>query len=98
MACKMEFFGDAIARAMREDTGDTPKRPGRRNLLTLLPDEFTLQEAVRVRQAEGLDAEGTRNMLAQWAHRNYITILTNDNYRKLKYRHDGNDINPKSKA
>ena len=98
MACKMEFFGDAIARAMREDTGDTPKRPGRRNLLTLLPDEFTLQEAVRVRQSEGLDAEGTRNMLAQWAHRNYITILTNDNYRKLKYRHDGNDINPKSKA
>ena len=98
MACKMEFFGDAIARAMREDTGDTPKRPGRRNLLTLLPDEFTLQEAVRVRQSEGLDAEGTRNMLAQWAHRNYITILTNDNYRKLKYRNDGNDIDPKSKA
>ena len=98
MACKMAFFGDAIARAMREDVGEPKSRPGRRNLLTLLPDEFTLQEAVRVRQAEGLDAEGTRNMLAQWAHRNYITIMTNDNYRKLKYRHDGNDIDPKSKA
>ncbi len=98
MWCKMEFFGDAIARAMSEDTSETRKHPGRKNLLTLLPDEFTLQEAVRVRQAQGLDAEGTRNMLSQWAHRNYITILTNDNYRKLKYRHDGNDIDPKNKA
>ena len=98
MWCKMEFFGDAIARAMSEDTSETRKHPGRKNLLTLLPDEFTLQEAVRVRQSVGLDAEGTRNMLSQWAHRNYITILTNDNYRKLKYRHDGNDIDPKNKA
>ena len=91
MQCKMDFFGDAIELAMNEGEADSQRRPGRRNLLTLLPDEFTLQDAIRVRQMEGLNAEGTRDMLYQWSHRNYITILTTDNYRKLKFRNDGNN-------
>ena len=84
MWCKMEFFGAAIEEAMKEGVSESRKGP--RNLLELLPDEFTLQDAVRVRRSQGLDAEGVRNMIYQWAHRNYITILTNDNYRKLKFR------------
>ena len=84
MWCKMEFFGAAIEEAMKEGVSESRKGP--RNLLELLPDEFTLQDAVRVRRSQGLDAEGVRNMLYQWAYRNYITILTNDNYRKLKFR------------
>ena len=91
MWCKMEFFGEAIEAANQEAVVQTVK-PGRRNLLTLLPDEFTLQDAMRMRQAEGMDTKGTSNMLRQWAHRHYITIMTNDNYQKLKYRSDGIDL------
>ena len=96
MWCKMEFFGDAIEDAMRLPVnGD--KTPGRQNLLELLPDDFTLQDAVRVRQSAGMTAEGTRNMLHQWSYRNYITILTNNNYQKLKFRSDGIDLKPNRK-
>ena len=91
MWCKMEFFGEAIEKAQHLPTnGD--KTPGRQNLLELLPDDFTLQDAVRVRQSAGMNAEGTRNMLHQWSYRNYITILTNNNYQKLKFRSDGIEL------
>ena len=96
MWCKMEFFGDAIEDAMRLPANGE-KTPGRQNLLELLPDDFTLQDAVRVRQSAGMTAEGTRNMLHQWSYRNYITILTNNNYQKLKFRSDGIDLKPNRK-
>ncbi len=95
MWCKMEFFGADIEEA--NGSVQSPKR-GPRNLLELLPDEFTLQDAIRARQAEGKDAEGTRNMLWQWIHRGYALQLTTDNYKKLKYRKDGNDIDKNSQA
>ena len=76
--CKMEFFGADIEEAMSGSgmASDRQKRRGRTNLLELLPEEFTLADAVRVRQSQGMDAEGTRNMLWQWTHRHYITKLT----------------------
>lgn len=86
MWCKMEFFGAAIEEA--QDGRTVNRTPGRCNLLKLLPDEFSLADAIRVRQAEGMDAEGTKGMLRQWVHRRYVTIVTNDNYSKLKYRKD----------
>ena len=91
MWCKMEFFGDGIEQAMATPA-DNAHRPGRRNLLTLLPDEFTLQDAIRVRQAEGLDTQGASHMLSLWKSRGYISIISNLNYRKLKYRSDGIDL------
>ena len=92
MWCKMEFFGAAIEEAQ---SGATESRtPGRRNLLELLPDEFSLADAIRVRQSEGMDAEGVHGMLRQWVHRRYVTIVTNDNYSKLKYRKDGKVVKP----
>ena len=97
MWCKMEFFGDAIWEAMNADTDAAPRR-GRHNLLELLPDDFTLQDAIRVRQSEGMNAEGTKVMIKQWVHRGYISgygdgdNMTNKNYRKLKYRSDGIDL------
>ena len=97
MWCKMEFFGAAIEDAMNEPINGNGRVPGRRNLLESLPDEFSYQDAVRVRQAEGMDAEGTRNMLHQWTYRNYITILTINNYQKLKFRSDGIDLTKNSK-
>lgn len=76
--CKMEFFGADIEERMTGNgtASDKQKRRGRTNLLELLPEEFTLADAVRVRQSQGMDAEGTRNMLWQWTHRHYITKLT----------------------
>ena len=96
LACKMEFFGDAIEAAMNMPAPD-PHKPGRRNLLTLLPDDFSFDQAVRVRQEAGLDAKGTSHMLSQWKVRGYITIITNHNYRKLKYRSDGIDLDTNRK-
>ncbi len=84
--CKMEFFGTAIEEAGRNTAARERHTPGRRNLLELLPDEFTRTDAVRVRQTEGMDAEGTDLMLRQWKFRGYVTIVTNDNYKKLKYK------------
>lgn len=92
MWCKMEFFGAAIEEA--QGGGADARTPRRRNLLELLPDEFSLADAIRVRQSEGMDAEGVHGMLRQWVHRRYVTIVTNDNYSKLKYRKDGKVVKP----
>ena len=96
MWCKMEFFGAAIEDAQQEC--ETQRRSGPRNLLELLPDEFTLQDAVRVRQAEGMNAEGTRHMIWQWVYRGYASQLTVNSYKKLKYRKDGIDLTKNGKA
>lgn len=74
--CKMEFFGADIEEATNNMIREGQKRPGRMNLLELLPDEFTLEDAIRTRRSQGMDAKGTRNMLRQWVYRRYITIVT----------------------
>ena len=92
MWCKMEFFGAAIEEA--QGGGADARTPGRRNLLELLPVEFSLADAIRVLQSEGIDADGVHGMLRQWVHRRYVTIVTNDNYSKLKYSKDGKVVKP----
>ena len=78
--CKMEFFGEDIGKTMTV----TEKRstPGPRNLLDLLPDEFTTREAENIRQQMDMALQGTRNMLDQWKHRGYILQMTDDSYMK----------------
>ena len=98
MWCKMEFFGAAIEDAMNEPMAGNIRKTGPRNLLELLPDEFTLQDAVRVRQAEGMNAEGTKQMITQWVYRHYITVITDNSYKKLKFRKDGIDLTKNSKG
>ena len=88
LACKMEFFGDAIEEAQ---AAGPHKQKGPRNLLELLPDNFSYREAVEVRLQAGMDEKGTQNMLNQWGYRNYIARITNYNYSKLKFRNDGTD-------
>ena len=68
--CKMRFFGDAIAKA--EDGGVKSSRRGPANLLQLLPDEFSYQEAMAIRLEYGLAQKGTRTMINNWVHRGYI--------------------------
>ena len=81
MWCKMQFFGEAIENA--DAVEDKPKR-GPRNLLELLPDEFTLQDAINVRRQQGMDAKGIQNMMRVWKCRGYVLQITDYNYQKVK--------------
>ena len=81
--CKMTFFGEAIENANRSADEQTGRR-GPRNLLELLPDEFTIHDADLIRQANGMDTRGTRNMLSQWVHRGYLLQMTDDSFKKVK--------------
>ena len=92
MWCKMEFFGEAIEAANQEAVCGRKKHAGPRNLLELLPDEFTTADAERIRQSQGLNIQGTSQMIYQWVYRRYITVLTDNSYQKLKYRSNGIDL------
>jgi len=81
--CKMRFFADGIRRAEYAAKGNVR---GPRNLLALLPDEFTYQDAVNLRLKEGKTAEGTSNMLSQWVFRQYILRITDYSFKKLMYK------------
>ena len=65
-----------------------PKGP--KNLLEMLPEEFTAADYIRVRQAEGFDCDNARTVngaLSQWVHRGYIVRIDtgddDDNYSKI---------------
>ena len=79
----MQFFGADIERAIRGDDAQIGTR-GPRNLLELLPDEFTLDDAKRVRQQAGLnsDIKKCRNMIYQWVYRKYVLQLTDYSFKK----------------
>jgi hypothetical protein len=78
----MQFFGDAIEQAnnMAERTGTR----GPRNLLELLPDTFTIEDAKRVRRMQGMGTDKTGKMVSQWKNRGYILQLTVDSFQKRK--------------
>ena len=80
--CKMQFFGQAIENMENGETcNQTHKGP--QNLLDLLPEVFTFEEANLLRrQMEMQQGNATRNMLYQWLHRGYILRLTPDSYKK----------------
>ena len=82
MFCKMTFFGEAIEAANRQSEEQTSHR-GPRNLLEQLPSNFTVHDADLIRQANGMDTRGTRNMLSQWVHRGYLLQMTNDSFSKI---------------
>lgn len=77
---KLKYFGDFIRKADE----DTPvSKHGPRNMLELLPDEFTANDLSNVRFTQGKDREGTANQLYQWVHRGLILHLTDDRYKKV---------------
>ena len=82
MWCKMQFFGEAIENADNIDNSK-PKR-GPRNLLEMLPDEFTLQDAINVRRQQGLNSKNTKHMIDMWKCRGYVSQITNHSYQKSK--------------
>ena len=70
--CKMRFFGDAIEH--QEHSGTASKRRGPQNLLDLLPDIFTRDEASQMRTRNGITHGTLSNMLATWKKRKYIEL------------------------
>ena len=74
--CKMRFFGEAIEEA--NHCSQSSGRRGPRNLLELLPNEFTMEDAVRIRREQGLQRQGAQDMIRMWRNRGYIEERTNE--------------------
>ena len=72
--CKMRFFGQDIELAESAHYANVSKR-GPRNLLDLLPDVFTREEAQLLRQKLGMNKGGLSLMISTWKQRGYIQLL-----------------------
>ena len=74
--CKLKLFGQMIYDADGEQDKVSRTAPnGPKNLLSLLPDEFTMDDYVKVRRAQGFDndnAKRIRDAMHQWVHRGYV--------------------------
>ena len=80
--CKMRFFRDAIVKSEQEGVKSSKRGPS--NMLQLLPNEFSYQQAEQLRSNLGLDTKGTRRMIATWVFRKYIVkVEAGELYRKL---------------
>ena len=79
--CKMQFFGADIEKASNGDEARIGTR-GPRNLLELLPDTFTIEDAKRVRQQQGMDTERTGNMISTWKKRHYVVQMADGSFQK----------------
>jgi hypothetical protein len=89
--CKMRFFGEAIEQS--NNSSQSSARRGPRNLLELLPNEFTMEDAVRIRREQGLQRQGAQDMIRMWRNRGYIEERTNEQlnsfvFVKLKFRNE----------
>ena len=85
--CKMQFFGEDIEKANQE--GERIGTRGPRNLMELLPDEFTIDDAKRVRLQQGLNAgyKETAHMVRTWRMRGYCAQSTEHSFVKSeKYK------------
>jgi hypothetical protein len=71
--CKMHFFGNEIEMAENAHYASSSK-PGPQNLLDLLPDIFTREEAQQMRQKMGLQRGSLSVMLGVWKNRGYIEL------------------------
>ena len=80
--CKMQFFGDAIEQV--NNTSNRTGTRGPRNLLELLPDTFTIEDAKKVRRLQGLNTQNTLKMVRNWKSRNYVTQISDISFQKAK--------------
>ena len=73
MWCKMHFFGEEI------EAVDAPpssgKKKGPLNLLELLPDTFTREEAYQMRLRQGIRDGSVGQMLSSWKKRGHIELV-----------------------
>ena len=94
--CKLKLFGQMIYDADGEQDKMSRTAPnGPKNLLSLLPDEFTVDDYVKVRRAQGFDndnAKRIRDAIHQWVHRGYVAKVEGADadtdspiFRKVKF-------------
>ena len=78
---KMTVFGDLIRHA--DDDIIVSKR-GPQNMLALLPSEFTLEDAKRIRQKQGLSTDEfhTKKMIRNWIRRDFVTQESELSFKK----------------
>ena len=81
--CKMQFFGEDIEKANFGDATRIGTR-GPRNLLELLPDEFTLADVKRIRSQQGLSNDGykCKRMMRNWMNRGYVIQNSEFSFQK----------------
>ena len=70
--CKMRFFGDAIEAQEEKDEKIPTKGP--QNLLDLLPEIFSREDANSLRQRVGIRSDSLSQMLNNWKQRGYIEV------------------------
>ncbi len=70
--CKMLYFGQQLEKELREEV-EIQRQSGPRNLLELLPDEFTKEQYRLVRQQQGKAGSGD-STLRTWQARGYIVF------------------------
>ena len=78
--CKLKLFGQMIYEADNEQAHtDTEVVSGPKNLLRMLPDEFTLEDYLKLRRQQGFEGDDRKramNAINQWVHRGYVARLT----------------------
>ena len=72
MWCKIQFFGEAIEE--QEFAVVKKNKRGPQNLLDLLPDIFTREEAGLLRKRQGIRSGSLTYMLSNWKKRGYIEL------------------------
>ena len=68
---KFLYFGDEIEAEFAEEKNVSSSTP--KNMLTMLPDEFTFEDYLNVRQSLGKQGDG-RGTIRIWVHRGYIVL------------------------
>ena len=97
--CKLKLFGQMIYDADKDQDSLPKTAPhGPKNLLELLPDEFSLKDYAKLRREQGFDDNRKRTMDAvyQWVSRGYVVKLLKDDsadtdtdsliFRKVQYK------------
>ena len=97
--CKLKLFGQMIYDADRDQDSLPKTAPhGPKNLLELLPEEFSLKDYAKLRREQGFDDNRKRTMDAvyQWVSRGYVVKLLKDDsadtdtdsliFRKVQYK------------
>ena len=82
--CKMHFFGEAIEE--QEYACIKSSNRGPQNLLDLLPEIFTREEAGMLRQRQGIRTGNLSFMLGNWKKRGYIEIYGEELPQKEVHR------------
>ena len=79
--CKLKLFGQMIYDADREQDSVPKTAPrGPKNMLEMLPEQFSLKDYANLRREQGFDDNRKRTMDAvyQWVSRGYVVKLLKD--------------------